>query len=140
MSEGTGSETVRIEALGHGARQTWEMSIFSLRMLGKMVTGDLSWKNLSGPVAIADYAGQSVRIGWFAYVGFLALVSVSLGVLNLLPVPVLDGGHLVYYALEAIKGRPLSERFMQVTQRVGLAMVAGLMIVALFNDLTRLLS
>jgi regulator of sigma E protease len=129
-----------IEALGHGARQTWEMSIFSLRMLGKMVTGDLSWKNLSGPVAIADYAGQSVRIGWFAYVGFLALVSVSLGVLNLLPVPVLDGGHLVYYALEAIKGRPLSERFMQVTQRVGLAMVAGLMIVALFNDLSRLLS
>jgi regulator of sigma E protease len=129
-----------LDAFVHGTRQTWEMSVFSLRMLGKMATGDLSWKNLSGPVAIADYAGQSVRIGWFAYVGFLALVSVSLGVLNLLPVPVLDGGHLVYYALEAIKGRPLSERFMQVTQKVGLAMVAGLMIVALFNDLTRLLS
>ena len=129
-----------IDAVVHGAKKTWEMSIFSLRMLGKMVTGDLSWKNLSGPVAIADFAGQSVAVGWFAYVGFLALISVSLGVLNLLPVPVLDGGHLVYYALEAIKGRPLSERFMQVTQKVGLAMVAGLMIVALFNDLTRLLS
>jgi regulator of sigma E protease len=129
-----------IDALAHGARKTWEMSVFSLRMLGKMVTGELSWKNLSGPVAIADFAGQSAKIGWFAYVAFLALISVSLGVLNLLPVPVLDGGHLVYYALEAIKGRPLSERFMQVTQKVGLAMVAGLMIVALFNDLSRLLS
>jgi regulator of sigma E protease len=129
-----------VDAVVHGAQKTWDMSIFSLRMLGKMATGDLSWKNLSGPVAIADFAGQSVKIGWFAYVGFLALISVSLGVLNLLPVPVLDGGHLVYYALEAIKGRPLSERFMQVTQKVGLAMVAGLMIVALFNDLSRLLS
>ncbi|MGE0801758.1 MAG: RIP metalloprotease RseP [Lautropia sp.] len=129
-----------VAALVHGAEKTWEMSIFSLKMLGKMVTGALSWKNLSGPVAIADFAGQSVAVGWFAYVGFLALISVSLGVLNLLPVPVLDGGHLVYYALEAIKGRPLSERFMQVTQRIGLAMVAGLMIVALFNDLTRLFS
>ena len=126
-------------ALAHGAKKTWDMSIFSLRMLGKMVLGDLSWKNLSGPVAIADFAGQSVQVGWFAYVGFLALISVSLGVLNLLPVPVLDGGHLVYYALEAIKGRPLSERFLDVTQKVGLAMVAGLMIVALFNDLSRLI-
>jgi regulator of sigma E protease len=129
-----------VDAALHGAKKTWDMSIFSLRMLGKMVTGDLSWKNLSGPVAIADFAGQSAKIGWYAYVAFLALISVSLGVLNLLPVPVLDGGHLVYYALEAIKGRPLSERFMQVTQKVGLAMVACLMIVALFNDLTRLLS
>ena len=126
-------------ALAHGAKKTWDMSIFSLRMLGKMVLGDLSWKNLSGPVAIADFAGQSVQVGWFAYVGFLALISVSLGVLNLLPVPVLDGGHLVYYALEAIKGRPLSERFLDVTQKVGLAMVAGLMVVALFNDLSRLI-
>ncbi|HZH06799.1 MAG TPA: RIP metalloprotease RseP [Lautropia sp.] len=129
-----------VDAAVHGAKKTWDMSIFSLRMLGKMVTGDLSWKNLSGPVAIADFAGQSAKIGWYSYVAFLALISVSLGVLNLLPVPVLDGGHLVYYALEAIKGRPLSERFMQVTQKVGLAMVACLMIVALFNDLTRLLS
>ena len=127
-----------IDAIGYGARQTWDMSWFSLRMLGKMLTGDLSWRNLSGPVAIADYAGQSAKVGAFAYVAFLALISVSLGVLNLLPVPVLDGGHLVYYGLEAIKGRPLSERFMQVTQKAGLAAVVGLMAVALFNDLSRL--
>jgi regulator of sigma E protease len=108
-------------------------------MLGKMLTGDLSWRNLSGPVAIADFAGQSAKIGAVAYIAFLALISVSLGVLNLLPVPVLDGGHLVYYGLEAIKGRPLSERFMQLSQRVGLVAVVGLMVVALFNDLSRLL-
>ena len=128
-----------LQALAYGANKTWEMSACSLRMLGKMVMGSLSWKNLSGPVAIADYAGQSAAIGWFAYVGFMALISVSLGVLNLLPVPVLDGGRLVYYALEALKGSPFSERFRQVTQQVGLVMVVGLMIVALFNDLSRLL-
>lgn len=127
-----------LDALAWGARQTWDMSWFSLRMLGKMVVGELSWRNLSGPVAIADYAGQSAKVGVIAYVAFLALISVSLGVLNLLPVPVLDGGHLVYYGLEAIKGRPLSERFMEVTQKAGLAAVVGLMAVALFNDLSRL--
>lgn len=128
-----------LEALGQGVRKTWDMSWFSLRMLGKMLTGDLSWRNLSGPVAIADFAGQSAKIGVLAYVSFLALISVSLGVLNLLPVPVLDGGHLVYYGLEAIKGRPLSERFMQVSQKAGLVAVMGLMAVALFNDLSRLI-
>jgi regulator of sigma E protease len=127
-----------IDALVYGARQTWDMSWFSLRMLGKMLLGELSWRNLSGPVAIADYAGQSAKVGLFAYVAFLALISVSLGVLNLLPVPVLDGGHLVYYGLEAIKGRPLSERFMEVTQKAGLAAIVGMMAVALFNDLSRL--
>ena len=127
-----------IESVGRAMSQTWDMSIFSLRMLGKMVVGELSWRNLSGPVAIADYAGQSSRVGWYAYVAFLALISISLGVLNLLPIPVLDGGHLVYYGLEAIKGRPLSERFLQVTQKAGLVAIVGLMVVALFNDLSRL--
>ena len=104
-----------------------------------MVMGELSWRNLSGPVAIADYAGQSSRVGWYAYVAFLALISISLGVLNLLPIPVLDGGHLVYYGLEAIRGRPLSERFVELTQKAGLAIIGAMMVVALFNDLTRLI-
>jgi len=135
-------QTVRygpLESIGHGVQQTWEMSAFSLRMLGKMVTGELSLRNLSGPVTIADLAGQTVRVGWIAYMSFLALISISLGVLNLLPIPVLDGGHLVYYALEALKGRPLSERFMIVTQKAGLAIIMMMMAVALFNDFTRLI-
>jgi regulator of sigma E protease len=128
-----------LEALERATRQTWDMSVFSLRMLGKMFTGELSWRNLSGPVSIADYAGQSARVGWYAYVSFLALISISLGVLNLLPIPVLDGGHLVYYGIEAMRGRPLSERFVELTQKAGLAMIAAMMVVALFNDLTRLI-
>lgn len=128
-----------IEALHRSAAQTWDMSVFTLRMLGKMLVGELSWRNLSGPVSIADYAGQSARVGWYAYLSFLALISISLGVLNLLPVPVLDGGHLVYYGLEALRGRPLSERSMELTQKAGLALIAAMMVVALFNDLTRLI-
>ncbi len=128
-----------LESLALGARQTWEMSWFSLKMLGKMVTGDLSVRNLSGPVTIADLAGQTARIGWFAYVNFLALISISLGVLNLLPIPVLDGGHLVYYALEGLRGRPLSERFIELTQKAGLGVIMVMMALALFNDITRLI-
>jgi regulator of sigma E protease len=128
-----------LESLALGVRQTWEMSVFSLKMLGKMVTGDLSVRNLSGPVTIADLAGQTARIGWFAYVNFLALISISLGVLNLLPIPVLDGGHLVYYALEGIRGRPLSERFIELTQKAGLGVIMVMMALALFNDITRLI-
>jgi regulator of sigma E protease len=128
-----------LESVAHGARQTWEMSLFSLRMLGKMLMGELSMRNLSGPVTIADLAGQSARVGWLAYVSFLALISISLGVLNLLPIPVLDGGHLVYYALEAVRGRPLSERFMIITQKAGFAIIVMMMALALFNDITRLI-
>jgi regulator of sigma E protease len=129
-----------IDSVLQGAKKTWDMSIFSLRMMGKMVIGELSLKNLSGPISIADYAGQSARVGWYAYVGFLALISISLGVLNLMPIPVLDGGHLVYYALEAIKGKPLSERFMSLTQKAGVGVVLLMMFVAVFNDLNRLIS
>jgi regulator of sigma E protease len=127
-----------LASIAIGARQTWDMSFFSLKMLGKMVTGELSMRNLSGPVTIADLAGQTARIGWFAYVNFLALISISLGVLNLLPIPVLDGGHLVYYALEGIRGRPLSERFIELTQKAGLGVIMVMMALALFNDITRL--
>jgi regulator of sigma E protease len=129
-----------IDSIVEGTKKTWDMSIFSLRMMGKMVIGQLSLKNLSGPISIADYAGQSARVGWYAYVGFLALISISLGVLNLMPIPVLDGGHLVYYGLEAIKGKPLSERFMNLTQKAGVGVVLLMMVVAVFNDLNRLIS
>jgi regulator of sigma E protease len=129
-----------LDSVVEGAKKTWDMSIFSLRMMGKMVIGELSLKNLSGPISIADYAGQSARVGWYAYVGFLALISISLGVLNLMPIPVLDGGHLVYYALEAVKGKPLSERFMSLTQKAGVGVVLLMMFVAVFNDLNRLIS
>lgn len=134
-------ETVRygpLAAIGEGARKTWDMSWFSLRMFGKMIVGELSMRNLSGPVTIADLAGRTARIGWQAYVNFLALVSISLGVLNMLPVPVLDGGHLVYYALEGLRRRPLSERFIETTQKAGIGFIVLLMAVALFNDFVRL--
>jgi regulator of sigma E protease len=128
------------ESLSSGVRQTWDMSAFSLRMLGKMLTGNLSWRNLSGPITIADYAGKTAKIGWEAYVGLLALISVSLGVLNLLPVPVLDGGHLVYYGLEAIRGKPLSKRVMEMSRGVGVGLIGLMMVVAISNDLIRKLA
>ncbi len=128
------------EALWRGAAKTWEMSVFTLEMMGRMVLGQVSWKNLSGPLTIADYAGQSATLGWLSFVGFLALVSVSLGVLNLLPVPLLDGGHLMYYVAEVLTGRPVSERTMEIGARVGMMLLLLLMSFALFNDLQRLIS
>lgn len=120
--------------------KTWDTSIFSLKMLGRMVTGEASWKGVSGPVTIASYAGQSAHIGWKSFIGFLALISISLGVLNLLPVPVLDGGHLLYYTVEIFKGSPVSEATMEVGQRIGLAILALLMAVAFYNDITRFIT
>ncbi|MBI0420426.1 MAG: RIP metalloprotease RseP, partial [Nitrosospira sp.] len=120
--------------------RTWETSIFTLRMLGKMVAGEVSWKNVSGPITIADYAGQSAQMGLAPYLGFLALISISLGVLNLLPIPILDGGHLLYYAIEIVKGSPLSDHAMEMGQRIGMALLFALMACAIYNDISRLVS
>ena len=127
-----------IDSLWMGVTRTADTAWFSLRMMGRMLTGDVSLKNISGPVTIADYAGQTARIGLAAYISFMALVSVSLGVLNLLPIPMLDGGHLLYYFIEIIRGAPPSERWLELGQRAGLVMLAGLMGLALFNDVVRL--
>jgi len=129
-----------LDSMARSLAQTWDTSIFSLRMLGRMVTGDLSWKNLSGPVTIADYAGQSARLGPSYYLRFLALVSISLGVLNLLPVPVLDGGHLMYYLVEFFKGGPVSERALEIGQQIGFVLLTLLMAFAFYNDINRLVS
>ncbi len=128
------------QALWQALRKTWETSAVSLKMFGKMIMGDVSLKNLSGPVTIADYAGQSAKMGWVAYLGFLALISISLGVLNLLPVPLLDGGHLLYYAAEWIKGSAVSEQAWEIGQKIGIALIGTLMVFALYNDLNRLIS
>lgn len=129
-----------IASIGKAMDQTWNTSVFSLKMLGRMITGDVSWKNLSGPVTIADYAGQSAKLGLSYYIKFLALISISLGVLNLLPIPLLDGGHLMYYIVEIIKGGPVSERVMEIGQQIGLALLAMMMAFAFYNDINRLVS
>lgn len=128
------------DGLVKAVRQTWETSVLSLQMIGRMFTGEVSLKNLSGPVTIADYAGQTAQLGWSHYIKFLALISISLGVLNLLPIPVLDGGHLLYYVIEIIKGGPVSERVMEVGQQIGLALLVMLMAFAFYNDINRLIS
>jgi regulator of sigma E protease len=129
-----------LESLQRATAKTWDIAAFSLKMLGRMLLGELSWRHLSGPVTIADFAGQSAQMGAIAYLTFLALISISLGVLNLLPIPLLDGGHLMYYGIEIIKGRPVSERFMELGQRVGLALLLVMMAFAFYNDLNRLLT
>ncbi len=134
---------VRHDFLEAGLRalvETWDKSAFSLQMMGKMLVGEVSWKNLSGPVTIADYAGQSARLGADYYIRFMALVSISLGVLNLLPIPVLDGGHLLYHMIEVVRRRPLSPRAMEIGQQIGLSLLFVLMAFAFFNDINRLVS
>jgi regulator of sigma E protease len=141
---GAPSQTVWVShglwsGLVQGLERTWDVSWMSLQMFGRMLIGEASLKNLSGPLTIADYAGQSASLGLSAYLVFVALVSVSLGVLNLLPLPVLDGGHLMYYLWEAVTGRAVSMAWLERLQRMGVMALLALMSVALFNDVARLL-
>jgi len=128
-----------LDGLTKAVSRTWEMSALTLKMLGKMLIGEASLKNISGPITIADFAGQSVQLGLAYYLGFLAVVSVSLGVLNLLPLPMLDGGHLMYYVFEAVTGRPVSDLWLERLQRGGVAIMLMMMTLALYNDVARLL-
>ena len=128
-----------IEGLQRGVLRTWEVSVLSLKMLGRMAIGEASFRNLSGPLTIADYAGKSASLGLNQYLLFLALISVSLGVMNLLPLPVLDGGHLMYYLWEGLTGRAVSDAWMERLQRGGVVMLASMMSIAIFNDLSRIL-
>lgn len=128
-----------LTAVAKGAQRTWDTSVMTIKMIGKMIVGQVSLKNITGPITIADYAGQTARVGLVSYLSFLAFISISLGVMNLLPIPVLDGGHLLYYALEILTGRPVSERFGEIAQRAGLGLLMALMLVAAFNDIVRLM-
>lgn len=129
-----------VDALMKASSESWNTARLSLVMMGRMVIGEVSWRNISGPVTIADYAGQSARLGISSYLRFLALISISIGILNLLPIPVLDGGHLMYYLVESIKGSPVPERVQEIGQTIGFGVLGLLMAFALFNDIHRLIS
>jgi regulator of sigma E protease len=128
-----------LAALGKASARTWNQAVMQLKMIGKMVTGDISLTNVTGPITIADYAGQTARLGPAVFLGFIAAISISLGVMNLLPIPVLDGGLLLYYSLEVLTGRPLPERIGELAQRAGVGLLVMLMALAVFNDVARLL-
>ncbi len=128
------------QSLQQAVKKTWDTSIFSLKMFGKMLQGQVSVKSLSGPVSIATYAGESASLGIKPFLEFLALVSISIGVLNLLPIPVLDGGHLMYYMVEIFKGSPVSERVLLVGQKIGFGLLGLLMTIAIFNDFNKLVT
>jgi regulator of sigma E protease len=127
-----------LAAMPRAVAETWDKTGLTLHLLAKMVVGDVSMSNLSGPITIAQVAGDSARSGLPYFLGVLALLSISLGVLNLLPIPILDGGHILFCAAEALRGRPLSERAQALGMQIGLFMVGGLMVIALYNDVARL--
>jgi len=127
-----------IAATTEGLAKTWEVSRLTVRVVVRLLTGEAALSNISGPVTIAQYAGESAQIGVSQFIGFLALISISIGILNLLPIPVLDGGHLLYFLIEAVRGKPLSERVQGIGQQVGLVILLGLMTLALYNDFHRL--
>lgn len=127
-----------LAAVGESVKRTWSMSLMTLDSIGKMLFGELSVKNLSGPITIAKVAGASAQSGVGDFLNFLAYLSISLGVLNLLPIPILDGGHLLFYLVEWVRGRPLSERVQAIGVQIGVSLVVGLMLLALFNDISRL--
>jgi regulator of sigma E protease len=127
-----------LEAVPQALSKTWEVTTLTLRTLWKMISGRASVENLSGPISIAQYAGQSAAVGLITFLGFLGIVSVSLGVLNLLPVPILDGGHLLFYMVELVKGSPLSETALLIGQKIGITLLLALMSLAFYNDLVRL--
>ncbi len=128
------------ESLCKATERTWDTATLSLKMLGSMLKGDLSWRMMSGPVTIANYAGQSANVGVKAFLGFLALISISIGVLNLLPIPMLDGGHFMYYVIEILTGRPVPEKVMLVGQKIGITIIGLMMMLAFYNDINRLVS
>lgn len=125
-------------AFSKAIEKTWDTALFSLNMLGNMVLGQVSWKGMSGPVTIASYAGQSADMGIKVFVGFLALISISIGVLNLLPIPILDGGHFMYYMVEFFTGKPVSEAAINIGQKIGFFLLACMMVLALYNDMYKL--
>ncbi|MDH5435902.1 MAG: RIP metalloprotease RseP [Gammaproteobacteria bacterium] len=129
-----------VKALWVGTVRTWDISTLTLKMFWKMLIGKVSLENISGPITIAEYAGQSASIGWMSFFTFLALVSISLGVINLVPIPLLDGGHLMYYVIEFIKGSPVSENAEIIGQKIGIILLVGLMMLAFYNDFVRLLT
>jgi len=127
------------DAISEAAKQTISYSLLTAKMIGRMMIGQASLENLSGPISIAQYAGKTASIGLVAFLKFLAFVSVSLGVMNLLPIPMLDGGHLVFYIIEAVKGKPVSEKVQAGFMRIGMLALMSLMLIAVFVDVNRLM-
>jgi len=126
-----------LQSLWEGTVKTWDITRLTLRVLVGLVTGEAALSNISGPISIAQFAGQSAQIGLASFIGFIALISVSIGILNLLPIPVLDGGHLLYYLIEAVRGTPLSDQAQALGQQIGIVMLVGLMALAIYNDILR---